>query len=50
MIRNNVVEEAKAWNKKHNKLIMMLEYGADTMEGLHIVCHNHKSKKKTTNF
>uniref|UniRef100_A0A182QNR6 Beta-glucuronidase n=1 Tax=Anopheles farauti TaxID=69004 RepID=A0A182QNR6_9DIPT len=35
MITNRVIEEAQAWNKKYNKLILMSEYGADTQEGLH---------------
>ncbi|XP_053660796.1 beta-glucuronidase [Anopheles marshallii] len=35
MITNRVIEEAEAWNKKHNKPILMSEYGADTQEGLH---------------
>ncbi|XP_055625707.1 beta-glucuronidase isoform X2 [Toxorhynchites rutilus septentrionalis] len=35
MITNRVVEEAQAWNAKHNKPVLMSEYGADTMEGLH---------------
>lgn len=37
MITNRVVEEAKAWNEKHNKPVLMSEYGADTMEGLHML-------------
>ncbi|KFB50105.1 AGAP011859-PA-like protein [Anopheles sinensis] len=37
MITNRVVEEAQAWNKKHNKPVLMSEYGADTMEGLHML-------------
>ncbi|XP_071051958.1 beta-glucuronidase isoform X1 [Onthophagus taurus] len=35
-ITNNVIEEATGWFEKHNKPVMMLEYGADTLEGLHI--------------
>lgn len=35
MITNRVIEEAQAWNKKHNKPVLMSEYGADTQEGLH---------------
>nr|XP_040234343.2 beta-glucuronidase isoform X1 [Anopheles coluzzii] len=35
MITNRVIEEAEAWNKKHNKPVLMSEYGADTQEGLH---------------
>ncbi|XP_046744627.1 beta-glucuronidase-like [Diprion similis] len=30
-----VEAEVTAWNEKHNKPIMMTEYGADTMPGLH---------------
>lgn len=37
MITNRVVEEAFEWNKKHNKPVIMSEYGADTIEGLHFV-------------
>ncbi|XP_035792650.1 beta-glucuronidase-like isoform X1 [Anopheles albimanus] len=37
MITNRVIEEAQAWNKKHNKPVLMSEYGADTMEGLHML-------------
>ncbi|KAK0094951.1 hypothetical protein PV326_009565 [Microctonus aethiopoides] len=34
-ITNSVIREAEAWNKKHNKPVLMSEYGADTMPGLH---------------
>ncbi|CAK1580393.1 unnamed protein product [Parnassius mnemosyne] len=34
-ITNNVVDEATAWHIKHNKPIIMTEYGADTIAGLH---------------
>lgn len=37
MITGNVVDEATAWFEKYNKPVLMSEYGADTMEGLHIV-------------
>ena len=37
MITNRVVEEASAWNRKYNKPVLMSEYGADTVEGLHFV-------------
>lgn len=37
MITNRVVEEAIAWNSKHDKPVLMSEYGADTVEGLHFV-------------
>ncbi|KAK9710589.1 Glycosyl hydrolases family 2, TIM barrel domain [Popillia japonica] len=36
MITKNVVNEATAWFEKYNKPVLMSEYGADTMEGLHI--------------
>ncbi|KAJ9592380.1 hypothetical protein L9F63_015948, partial [Diploptera punctata] len=36
VIRLDVRTEAEAWRKKHNKPVMMTEYGADTMPGLHI--------------
>lgn len=37
MIKQNLIDEANAWHAKHNKPVLMSEYGADTMEGLHIV-------------
>lgn len=37
MIIKNVVGEANGWFEKYNKPVIMSEYGADTMEGLHIV-------------
>lgn len=37
MITEKVVEEATAWHLKYNKPVLMSEYGADTMAGLHIV-------------
>jgi beta-glucuronidase len=37
MIRDNVIGEATAWHEKHNKLVLMAEYGSDTVEGLHIL-------------
>ncbi|KAI4455950.1 beta-glucuronidase [Holotrichia oblita] len=36
MITKNVINEATAWFEKYNKPVLMSEYGADTMEGLHI--------------
>lgn len=37
MITQQVVDEATAWNTKHHKPVLMSEYGADTVEGLHLV-------------
>ncbi|KAI8035893.1 hypothetical protein M5D96_011324 [Drosophila gunungcola] len=37
MVTQNVIEEATAWNKHYNKPIIMSEYGADTLEGLHML-------------
>lgn len=37
MIVNMLLKEARAWREKFNKPVLMSEYGADTMEGLHIV-------------
>lgn len=37
MITDRVISEAEAWNKKYNKPVLMSEYGADTMPGLHEV-------------
>ncbi|XP_003706264.2 beta-glucuronidase isoform X1 [Megachile rotundata] len=34
-ITNRVIGEAEAWHKKYNKPVLMSEYGADTMPGLH---------------
>ncbi|XP_053970515.1 beta-glucuronidase-like [Hylaeus volcanicus] len=34
-ITNRVVGEAEAWHRKYNKPVLMSEYGADTMPGLH---------------
>lgn len=37
MITDHLVAEAEAWHKKYNRPVLMSEYGADTVEGLHIV-------------
>lgn len=37
MISTNVETEATEWHMKHNKPVLMSEYGADTMPGLHEV-------------
>ncbi|XP_045536481.1 beta-glucuronidase [Papilio machaon] len=37
IITNNVVDEANAWHLKHNKPVIMTEYGADTIAGLHLI-------------
>lgn len=37
VIESEVIKAAEAWRKKHNKPVMITEYGADTAEGLHIV-------------
>lgn len=37
MITSRVIDEAVAWNAKHHKPVLMSEYGADTVEGLHFV-------------
>ncbi|XP_043797314.1 beta-glucuronidase [Apis laboriosa] len=34
-ITNRVIAEAEAWHRKYNKPVLMTEYGADTMPGLH---------------
>ncbi|XP_076244565.1 beta-glucuronidase [Calliopsis andreniformis] len=34
-ITNRVIGEARAWYRKYNKPVLMSEYGADTMPGLH---------------
>ena len=46
MIIDRVVSEAEAWHRKYNKPVLMSEYGADTMPGLHEVstfCHRWKN-------
>ncbi|GAB1861324.1 Beta-glucuronidase [Camponotus japonicus] len=35
MINDRVYGEAEAWHKKYNKPVLISEYGADTMPGLH---------------
>ncbi|KAL5288756.1 GUSB.2 family protein [Megaselia abdita] len=37
MITDHLVEEAIGWHKKYNRPVLMSEYGADTVEGLHIL-------------
>ncbi|XP_037032155.1 beta-glucuronidase isoform X5 [Bradysia coprophila] len=37
MITQNVINEATNWHNKHQKPVLMSEYGADTVEGLHIL-------------
>lgn len=37
MVTKRVVDEAVTWYKKYNKPVLMSEYGADTLEGLHLV-------------
>lgn len=37
MITKRIIDEATTWHKKHNKPVIMSEYGADTVEGLHLV-------------
>ncbi|KAH8384742.1 hypothetical protein KR093_007346 [Drosophila rubida] len=36
MITKRVIDEATSWNKKYGKPVIMAEYGADTLEGLHL--------------
>ncbi|XP_044728387.1 beta-glucuronidase-like isoform X2 [Chrysoperla carnea] len=36
LIIDNVIREATAWHKKYNKPVLMSEYGADTLNGLHL--------------
>lgn len=37
MITSRVVDEAMSWYNKHQKPVLMSEYGSDTIEGLHLV-------------
>jgi beta-glucuronidase len=50
MIRDNVVGEAQAWHDKHKKLVLMAEYGSDTVEGLHIVSKLSLPKQVAISF
>ncbi|KAH8283558.1 hypothetical protein KR018_006458 [Drosophila ironensis] len=36
MVTQRVIEEATAWNDLYKKPVIMSEYGADTLEGLHM--------------
>lgn len=36
-IAHNVIEEATNWYRLHSKPVLMSEYGADTIAGLHLV-------------
>ncbi|KRF85729.1 beta-glucuronidase isoform X3 [Drosophila virilis] len=36
MVTQRVINEATAWNYKYDKPVIMAEYGADTLEGLHL--------------
>ncbi|XP_023163340.2 beta-glucuronidase-like isoform X1 [Drosophila hydei] len=36
MVTERVISEATGWNKKYGKPVIMSEYGADTLEGLHL--------------
>lgn len=37
VVTENVLTAANGWHDRFDKPVMMMEYGADTMEGLHIV-------------
>lgn len=41
VIEPELVRVAEAWRKKHNKPVLVTEWGADTAEGLHLVIHFH---------
>lgn len=38
----DVVAAAEAWHNKHNKPVLVTEYGADTLEGYHSVSPKRK--------
>ncbi|KAF2892617.1 hypothetical protein ILUMI_13557 [Ignelater luminosus] len=40
MITGNIIKEATAWYKKYKKVILVSEYGADAIAGLHIHPHS----------
>lgn len=46
MITSRVVDEAILWNTKHQKPVLMSEYGADTVEGLHFVSKRARFENK----
>lgn len=52
IIRIRLEEEVIKWHKKHNKLVFMTEYGADSYAGLHMVFYTifHKTIKKKSFF
>lgn len=37
VVTTSVVQEAIAWHERHKKPVIMQEYGADTLEGLHML-------------
>lgn len=37
VIQLNIESEAEQWHLKHNKPVIIMEYGADTMPGLHLM-------------
>lgn len=37
VIEQEIVRIAEDWRKKHNKPVLITEFGADTAEGLHLV-------------
>lgn len=37
MVTSYVEIEARGWHEKHNKPVLMSEYGSDTVEGLHML-------------
>lgn len=37
MVTSYVESEARGWHEKHNKPVLMSEYGSDTVEGLHML-------------
>uniref|UniRef100_A0A1B0A7B7 Beta-glucuronidase n=1 Tax=Glossina pallidipes TaxID=7398 RepID=A0A1B0A7B7_GLOPL len=37
MITKRIIDEATTWHEKHNKPVIISEYGADTVEGLHLL-------------
>lgn len=40
MIGKRVIDEAYSWHKKYNKPVIMMEFGADTIDGYHSVSAN----------
>lgn len=50
MITDRVQGEAEAWHRRYNKPVLMSEYGADTMPGLHEVKTRYMTTKTRSSY